>query len=594
MFSPVEEIKQKLDLVDFISGFVQLKKAGANFKAPCPFHSEKTPSFMVSRAKQIWHCFGCNEGGDIFKFLMKLEGVEFPEALKILAAKAGVILPQYDPQITTLRNTVLNILDAAAEFFAQALNSPNGKKAKDYLIARGLDEKTIKLFNLGYAPNAWDDLFRVLVKKFQPADIFAAGLTVKKDGGGGFYDRFRHRLMFPIKDIHGNVAGFTGRILDEAQSGGKYVNTPETLVYNKSRIIYGLDLAKQAVREKDLAVIMEGNMDVIAAHQFGFANTIASSGTALTLDQLGIIKRYTNNIALAFDADPAGQSAAKRGIDLALAQGMNVRVITIPEGAGKDPDDCLRKNKDLWQQALTQAQDIMEWYFAKAEKKCDLSKPQGRREFTEIILPEAGRLPSLVEQDFWLKKVSALLDLSPETLKQEMRRFQPGVVKNAAPTPTKPTIVEKSRKRMLEEDLMALMAVFSACWAEVFGRILPDFFSLEKDRALYIKFADYYNVHSFGQPPPASDFGQWLAGQDAEISGNFNIKELQGSRDFDAWDEEKKMAEARFIVNALRREFFKERRTELTKMMRQAELAGDQEAVNRIGREFEEIMAQER
>lgn len=603
MFSPVEEIKQKLDIVDFISGFVQLKKAGANFKANCPFHSEKTASFMVSRSKQIWHCFGCNEGGDVFKFLMKLEGVDFPEALKILAAKAGVTLPQYDPQVTSLRNTVLNILDAATEFFVQALHSPAGKQTEDYLLRRGLDEATIKLFALGYAPNAWDELYKSLSKKFKPADIFSAGLTVQKSAVGrqlpavSYYDRFRHRLMFPIKDVHGNVAGFTGRILDETQTGGKYVNTPETIVYNKSRIIYGLDLAKQAMREKDMAVIMEGNMDVIAAHQFGFTNTIASSGTALTLDQLKIIKRYTNNIALAFDADAAGQIAAKRGIDLALKEGMNVKVITIPPGAGKDPDDCLRKNKDLWAQAVAKAQDVLEWYFAKAEQKCDLSQARGRRDFSEMILPEVARLPSLVEQDFWLKKAGALLDLSPETLKQEMRRFRSADVVKTESRPnvkSAPALAEKSRRRMLEDNLLALMAVFPSCWHEAFGRILPDFFSLEKDRALYIKFADYYNVKSPGKTTDIPDFSQWLRGQDAEISDNFNVKELQGSRDFEAWDDDKKQKELKFIIEALRQEFFKERRTQLTRLMRQAEASGDKEEVARLTREFEEIMAQER
>jgi len=310
---PSDQIKEKLNIVDVIREYVPgLKQVGANHKALCPFHKEKTPSFIVSPDKQVWHCFGCDRGGDIFKFIMEIEGIEFKDALRILAKKAGIELKPWDRSLSTKRSRLLKILDLASIFFQKTLESDQGKIAQGYLAKRKVNSSVAEEFKLGYAPDAWDKLLSFLkARGYKEQEIFEAGLTVKK--GQRSYDRFRNRLMFPILDVHGNVVGFTGRILGkEIEGQGKYVNTPQTLVYDKSRVLYGLSKAKEAIRKQDLCILVEGQVDVIASHQTGVKNVVAVSGSALTLPQINLIKRFTQNIALAFDVDIAGSSATKR------------------------------------------------------------------------------------------------------------------------------------------------------------------------------------------------------------------------------------------------------------------------------------------
>ena len=330
-----QAIKDRLDIVQIIGEYIPLKKAGANWKANCPFHNEKSPSFMVNAEKQFWHCFGCSKGGDVFSFLQEMEGMDFPEALKILADRAGVKIDTFASEVNkSQKNRILEINNKAAYFFHHfLLEMPASGGARDYLKRRELKQETIEEWKVGFIPEQWDLLTQYLLKKGNSIDdLLASGLTIKKDGGG-VYDRFRGRIMFPLWDMHGNIVGFTGRVLVETEkSGGKYVNTPQTLVYDKSRILYGLNFAKTEIKSKDFTVLVEGQMDVVACHQAGMKNVVASSGTALTFEQIKLLKRYSNNIAIAFDADAAGQNAAKRGIDLALEQGMNIKIIQIPAG----------------------------------------------------------------------------------------------------------------------------------------------------------------------------------------------------------------------------------------------------------------------
>ena len=599
MLTPVEEIKQRLDVVDFISNYLPLKKAGANFRGLCPFHTEKTPSFMVSRPKQIWHCFGCQEGGDIFAFAMKMDGIEFGEALRLLAQKANIELPHYDPQLNTLRNTVLNVLDAAKDLFGQALRSEVGLFARQYLNKRGLDEATIKLFAIGYAPNTWDALLKELVKKFKPEDIFAAGLTVKKDNSASYYDRFRHRLMFPIRDLHGNVIGFTGRLLDETQQGGKYVNTPETIVYDKSKVLYGLDLAKNAIREKDLAVFMEGQMDVITAHQFGFHNAIASSGTALTPDQLKIIKRYTNSIALAFDADSAGQEAMKRGIDLALSDGMQVKIIGIPKDGGKDPDECIRKSIQVWQKSVDQALDIIDWYIQNALNRYNISDAQGRKNFVQVLFPNIARLPSAVEQDFWLQKIAGLLNVDLKIIQEDFKKYKsPRETQTAKiTTSTQVTIAKKTRQQILGDRLITTIIAAPDFLPLVISRVTPEMLADGQVRALYIRLIEYYNrendVNNANSDTIKGDFADWLQKNEPNLLSFYNICELESAKDFSDWTQEAIKHEGQFLSQSLRQEFFHLKREELTKLMREAEAKGDRDRIADLTRSFAEINAQE-
>ena len=419
-----DEIKSKLDIIDLISEYIQLKPAGANFKACCPFHQEKSPSFMVSRPKQIWHCFGCAAGGDIFGFVMKMEGMEFPEALRLLAEKAGVELPAFSNELSSsARNRILDILKLAARFYHKTLiESSQAQTARDYLQKRGLTTATIEEWQVGFIPDAWDALTGFLLKKgFGINDLLASGLTIQKAGGGN-YDRFRGRIMFPLSDVHGNAVGFTGRLLDETKenAGGKYVNTPQTEVYDKSKVLFGLNIAKQDIKRNDRAIIVEGQMDVIACHQAGQMNVVASSGTALTLEQIKLLKRFTNNLYLAFDSDAAGQNAAERGISLALEEGMQIRVITLPPEAGKDPDECLKKNPDIWFKAVDSAQLFMEYFFQKNLAGKNLTDPTVRSQVANILLNQIAKLPDVIEQDFWLKKLTGVLDVDITLLRERL------------------------------------------------------------------------------------------------------------------------------------------------------------------------------
>ncbi len=431
--SDTELIKDKLDIVDFINEYVQLKPSGVNHKGLCPFHGEKTPSFMVSRERGSWHCFGCAKGGDIFSFLQEMEGMEFREALTFLAQRAGVQLThQISAGESTEKARLKEIMTAGARFFHKFLTEiPSAEPARQYLKNRGLTQTTIDNWQVGYVPEQWDLLTQYLLKKGHSIDdLVIAGLTIKRDGadrvsGRGYYDRFRGRIMFPIWDVHDGVVGFTGRVLVETEkSGGKYVNTPQSPLYDKSRVVFGLNKSKQSIKANDCAVLVEGQMDVIACHQAGMNNVVATSGTAMTDEQVKLLKRYSNNLKIAFDADTAGQTAAKRGVDIARAEGMSVKVIRLPEGAGKDADECLKNNPDVWFKAVQDAEDIMVWYFHKAFAGKDIRQPRVQQEVADILLQEINRIPYGVERDYWLRELGGQLGVDASVLRDDIKRFR--------------------------------------------------------------------------------------------------------------------------------------------------------------------------
>lgn len=415
----VEEIKQKLAITQVVREYVQLKKAGAaNWKGNCPFHNEKTPSFFVSDDKQIFKCFGCGEGGDIFTFIQKIEGCDFPEALRVLANKAGVVLQRQDPKTISLKTRLLDICESATQFWQAQLFAEQGKVALEYLRQRGLTDETIKDFKLGFALDSWDSLMGFLKSKgFTETEIFQAGLVVQRQSQSGFYDRFRNRVMFPIANLHGHVIGFTGRTLS-AEEMAKYVNTPESVLYNKSTVLYGLDKAKKEIREQDLAVVAEGNMDVVASHQAGVKNVIACSGTALTADQLKLVRRYSENVALCFDMDEAGQAAVIRTIDLAISEGLNTKIVQLNDA--KDPDDCIQKDAKLWEQAIANSISVMDFYFNKLVKSRDVNNLQEKKIATKEFMQKIELLPDFVEQDHWLKQLAGAISVDVQILRENL------------------------------------------------------------------------------------------------------------------------------------------------------------------------------
>ena len=457
--SPVEEIKNRLDIVGVIGNYIKLQKAGANFRAVCPFHSEKKPSFFVSPARQIWHCFGCNSGGDIFKFVMQIEGVEFGDALRLLAQKAGVQLKKPSPEYKkwqTERTKLYDICELACRFFEKQLEEGStGKEAQKYLLGRGLTPESIKKWRIGYSPDVWQSLSDFLTSRgYQKEEIQKAGLALTSEKGS-FYDRFRGRIIFPICDLNSQVVGFGGRIF-KSDDPAKYLNTPNTLLYDKSRILYGLAQAKVEIRKKNFCILVEGYIDEILVSQSGNENVVATSGTALTAFQLQILKRYSENLHTAFDMDVAGDNATKRGIDLAQIHGFNIKVITMPPD--KDPADIVSQNPKQWEDLLRETKSITEFYFETTFSRFDRKSPEGKREISKILLPVIKRIPNKIEQSHWIQLLSQNLSVKEELVEDELKKIKTstGREEPLAPTMT-PEAKPKSRKEILEERIATLV-----------------------------------------------------------------------------------------------------------------------------------------
>ena len=426
---PLSEIKKKIDIVEFINRHVPLQKAGRNFRAPCPFHAEKTPSFIVSPDRQIWHCFGaCNEGGDIFKFLMKWENLTFGEALKILAQEAGVQLKQgdYVDNQWNQKQRLTTLNQHAADFYQYLLEKHSlGKKAREYLSNRGVNEKTAKHFYLGYAPKSWDSLLKFLRKKgFSPSEILSAGLSVNKQSGGS-YDRFRARLMFPLTDMRGNILGFSGRVMNETTKGGtemKYVNTPETSIYHKRENLFGLFQAKNEIRDKNEILLVEGEFDAILAHQNGYKQTVAIKGSALTRDHLRLIKRLTNRITFALDMDEAGQEAIKRSIIEAEKYEFQMHVVNL-EG-GKDPADIFKNAPHQFEKFYKQKQTIYQYLLDYNSQGQDLTTVYGQKNVIEAMLPILDNIYNPILFDHYLKALSQKTQTEETTIKKALQQFR--------------------------------------------------------------------------------------------------------------------------------------------------------------------------
>jgi len=458
----LEEIKRKIDIVELINSYVPLKKSGRNFKALCPFHSEKTPSFTVSPERQIWHCFGgCGEGGDIFKFLMKIENLDFGEAVKELAKRAGVKLTQYQPSEGEKNKQLLyEINHLASEFYHfLLLNHPSGKKALDYILGRGIKKESLKLFKIGFAPNSWRSLQAFLVGKkgYKTEDLERSGLVIKTQRGD-YYDRFRNRLMFPLKDHHDNVRGFAGRLLDPQVKEAKYVNTPETLIYHKSDLLYGFVEAKEEIKKQDQVVLVEGELDMISSFQTGVKNVLAIKGTALTESQVKLITRFTQKMVLALDQDLAGDQAARRGIEMAENQGMMIRVVETKQG--KDPDEIAQKNPSLWQELVKKAVPVYDYLLDSAFARFDGNSIEGKRKISEEIIPVLAKISNEIVRDHYIRQLSERLKIGEEAIVKEIEKAKTNQSQIGAGQALfgQRSIQdkEKSQREILEEYLLSL------------------------------------------------------------------------------------------------------------------------------------------
>jgi DNA primase len=507
--SVIDDVKQRLDIVQVVSEYTKLQKSGRNYKALCPFHSEKTPSFFVFPERQSWHCFGaCGTGGDIFSFIMKKEGVDFAQALHLLANKAGVSLaamttPEKQTQ-NKERERLFEINEAAAEYYHHLLlNTSSGEIARNYLIKRGLSSETINNFQLGFAPDGWETIKQYLKGKgYEEADLLAAGLLVEKDDKNS-YDRFRSRLTFPIRNIQGKAIGFGGRALDDSLP--KYLNSPQTPIFDKSSSLYGIDRAKTAMRQKDQAVIVEGYIDVLTAHQHGYDNVVASMGTAMTDKQLAILKNITKNLILALDADTAGEEAISRSgemIDKMLpvppsfygwvkyedAHKAEVKILVLPQN--KDPDDIIKEDDSKWQKLIIDAKPMIDFIFETVITKVDLSSARDKSLAVEKLLPLLFEMKDPLRQAHYVERLAKLLKLDERILVDALRQFsiierKRRKTKNMkAYTPIVPAIVSSS---LIEQYCLALLLQFPELKVESAG-LSPEYFENSENRELFLKW----------------------------------------------------------------------------------------------------------
>ena len=419
MSSTVEQIKERLSVNDVISSYVKLERAGANFKARCPFHNERTPSFFVSPERGTYHCFGCDKGGDIFSFVQEIEGIDFLEALKTLASRAGVVIKEFDGKEAREKERLYQVMEEAVRYYAGELSKRND--VLQYLKKRGLTDTTIADFGIGFASATWRGLTDVLREKgFTMHEIVRSGLAVAPQGGKDPYDRFRGRIMFPIMDASGRAIAFSGRIFEKdgvpvlAQDGApmaKYINSPETTLYSKSKTLFAFDKAKAEIRKTGSCIIVEGQMDALMSHQGGMKNTVAVSGTALTDEQLTLLGRMTENLVMAFDADDAGVAASQRGVGNALAKGFTIRLVSMPRGL--DPADIVLSSAEEWKRLTSGAEHIIDFYLAIfAGKEGD--KRDIRKNVEREVLPYVARIESTIEQAHFVSRIAKAIDLSED------------------------------------------------------------------------------------------------------------------------------------------------------------------------------------
>lgn len=452
----VAQVRAKTDIVTLINEFVPLKKTGQNFKANCPFHGEKTPSFVVSPQRQIWHCFGCSRGGDCFSFLMQYENLEFPEALRMLAQRAGIQLVQtaFQTGVSSKKEIIYTVNRQAMEFYHYVLTMhPAGKKALAYVREeRKISDKVLKTFMVGFAPSGGNVLVRYLLtkKKHKVDDLIEAGIAVRKSSG--MSDFFANRLMFPLFDHRGNVEGFSGRLLDNQPSSPKYVNTRETLVYHKGNVFFGLNIAKDEIKAEKRAIVMEGEFDVMSSFQEGIGNAVAVKGSALTEQQTNLIARFCEKVGLCFDTDMAGQDAIIRSIPHLEKKGLTITVIVPPNG--KDPDEVLHTDPALFKQAVKHDIPVYDYLLEKIVGHIDATTAEGKKRATNVVLPFLHAIENEVVKEHYLKKLAHMLDTSYESVVRQEARL---AVHGGEESMLKMVKDKRPRREVLEEYVLGLI-----------------------------------------------------------------------------------------------------------------------------------------
>ena len=553
-----EEVRARLAIEDVVGEYVQLKRAGRNFKGLSPFTSERTPSFVVSPEKNIWHDFSSGKGGDVFSFVMEVEGLGFREALEQLARKAGVELAQYDSKragdMAKKKKRLLEANELAARYFQQSL--VKNRHAVDYVFgARALSKETVQEFRIGYAPDK-ARLVELLQKRgFSPQEVKDAGLTNRFGG-----DLFRGRMMVPLMDGAGQVVGFTGRILRDEPNAPKYLNTPATLLYDKSRHVFGLSLAKEAIRKNDASVVVEGNLDVVSSHQADVKNVVATAGTAMTEWHLKALSRLSGNVRLAFDGDKAGLEATERAIPIAQKVGVELAIVSLP-GSAKDPDELIQQDVGLWQAAIVAAQPVVDWVLAQYAEREDMASAAGKRNFTSAGLAVVRNLNDAVEAEHYLQKIADMTHTSLTAIKQKLQ--------TGTETAARPLKQVRARGEQVaappdpyQDTFLALLLVYPAL-RELLAGVDRQFFEGEERQAVVA----WLQTHAEPIEPLPKELHQF----DTYVK----IGELKAETRYGSWNESDIQMEAARLLRHIEVEHKKHQKDTLMDELRTAEDEGD-------------------
>lgn len=578
----VEDIKSRLSIEDVVSEYVELKRAGRNFKGLSPFNTERTPSFMVSPEKQIWHDFSSGHGGDMFKFIMEMEGVDFRASMEILARKAGVDLSLYqkgDGKARQLKDKAGEALELATKYYQQTLLK--NQDALDYVLKkRGFNKQTLADFRLGYSPNNGTALVDFLkMRGFDDQTIKSAGLSAQRYRGPS--DMFRGRIMIPLADAQGAPIGFTARILADDPNAPKYINTPQTVLYDKSRHVFGLHLAKDSIRRAGFAVIVEGNLDVIASHQAGQSNVVATAGTAMTIYHLKALQRFTTDIRLSFDQDKAGIAAAERAI--AVAQGVGVQLSIITVIGAKDPDELIQKDPMAWEKAINTPKYALDWLIEKYMAIYDVKTAQGKKAFSDILLQTIGKLEDGVEKDHYLLKLAEITEVSEDAVRSKLK-VSNGEIKPPTKTPKiEPSEATSHDQYMYEDQLLSLLVAYPST-----RRLLET-----ETKRLVFKTPERQRAYEYVEQNPQVTFSEEIPEDLKDIEDYVKILLFKAEELYNSFDANERLRELRDLIDKLTRKYQKEQKLQLTEEIRAAEIAGDESRVAELLDEFNNLLKNE-
>ncbi len=578
------QIREKMDLVSFISEYIPLKKMGRNFKALCPFHNESTPSFVVSPERQIWHCFGCAKGGDAFTFLMEYENLEFPEALRILAKKTGIVLKEtgFKSGQYSEKEKIFAINNLALKFYHYILTEHAvGKNALSYLMdKRKLTKQIIKTYELGFSPNTGRALSDYLIKKkgYKNKDLVLSGISFERNGR--IYDFFKNRIIFPLFDHRGNVVGFSGRSMDDKEMP-KYINTKETSVYHKGSMFFGLNSAKEEIKNKQDAIIVEGEFDAIALFTEGFKNVVAIKGTALTENQVNLLSRFTPKVTLCLDMDNAGFEATKRSLEVIEKKGLTTSIITLKDG--KDPDEAVKKNPLDFKKAVKESLGVYDYLMSIFLEKNNRKTADGKKNITDNLLPLLANISNEIVKEHYLKKLSSELDISFESLLKEINKLSKTSAEDSIIIPHKD---RKTRRELLEEYLLSLIIQngdAKSVLSENKKTILEYKFEVESFGKILSNLFDFFDKNERFN---SSEFSKSLS---KELINSFDTCFLFPLPKFS--DESKYEEEIKKVASELLRLFVKDRVKILSEEIRMKEKEKEAEKVEKLKEEFSKVLS---